>query len=155
MKNSLVLTALIGSIAISGYALAQDRGDRDGPRHGHRGSPEERVTMLMERFDTDGDGQITVEEIEALRIARFNEADTNSDGVIDATEFQAAVEQRAAERAAEHAAEIFARMDQDGDGQLTQEDLGGREGRLFEHADEDGDGILTEDELLNARPHRR
>jgi hypothetical protein len=155
MKKTLVLAALIGSVAVGGVALAQDRGDRDGPRHGHRGSPEERVTMMMERFDANGDGQITVEEIEIHRAERFNAADTNGDGVIDAAEFEAAATQRAADRVAERAAEMFARIDEDGDGQLTADDLGGREGRLFEHADENGDGILTEDELLNARPHRR
>ena len=155
MKRTLMIATLIGSVAVGGVALAQGDGDRDGHRHGHRGSAEDRVTMLMERFDTDGDGQITVEEIEALRTARFNEADTNGDGVIDVTEFQAAAQARAAERMAERAAEMFARIDQDGDGQLTQDDLGGREGRMFEYADENGDGVLTEDELLNARPPRR
>ena len=155
MKRTLIIASLIGSVAIGGVALAQDGGDRDGPRHGQRGSPEDRVTMLMERFDTNGDGQITVEEVEALRAARFDEADTNGDGVIDVTEFEAAAQARMAERMAEHAGEMFARMDEDGDGQLTQDDLGGREGRMFGQADENGDGILTEDELLNARPHRR
>jgi len=155
MNKTLILATLIGSIATGGAAVAQDRGDRDGPRHGHGGSPEDRVVVMMERFDTDGDGQITVEEIEAIRISRFNEADTNGDGVIDAAEFEAAAVQRAVDHAAERAAERFARMDQDEDGQLSPDDMGGREGRMFEHADENGDGILTEDELLNARPHRR
>ncbi|MEM7445600.1 MAG: EF-hand domain-containing protein [Pseudomonadota bacterium] len=155
MRNTLILTALIGATAISGFALASERGDRGGERHGHRGSPEERVTMIMERFDADGDGQITVEEVEAYRAARFEAADTNGDGVIDEAEFQAAAEARAMERVAERAGEMFARIDEDGDGQLTQDDVSGREGRLFEHADENGDGILTEDELLNERPNRR
>lgn len=155
MKKSIILATLIGSVAIGGVALAQDRGDRDGPRHGRGGSPEDRVTVIMERFDTDGDGQITVEEVEAFRAARFNDADTNGDGAIDAAEFEAAAAARAADRATERAAEMFARMDQDEDGRLTPDDLDGREGRMFEHADENGDGVLTEDELLNARPHRR
>ena len=71
--------------------------------------------------------------------------DTDGDGVVSFTEFQARSEER------------FARLDADGDGLLTREELGrrGRDGRRglgLAEADTDGDGAISFSELQAARP---
>ena len=82
--------------------------------------------------------------------------DVNQDGVID----QADRDAKQAER--------FAKIDTDGDGYLTQDELAAarqtrhearaerrenRRGRMIEKLDQDGDGVLSEEEF-NARPDR-
>ena len=72
--------------------------------------------------------------------------DTDGDGVVSFTEFQARSEER------------FARLDDDGDGLLTREELGGRgrdggrRGPRFAEADTDGDGAISFSELQAVRP---
>lgn len=72
--------------------------------------------------------------------------DTDGDGVVSFTEFQARSEER------------FAQLDEDGNGLLTREELGawrdrgGRRGFAVAAADTDGDGVLSFAELQAVRP---
>lgn len=61
-------------------------------------SPEERLKPVVERFDANGDGKLTVEELSnSRRRMRFGDPaaiDTNQDGVISIEELDAAMADR-------------------------------------------------------------
>ncbi len=143
MDNS-TLKILVASVAIlagTGVAIAQDRG------FGPRGEG-----MTFESLDADGSGEITLEDLEALKAERFAEFDTNGDGSVTAEEFSAHAQARAAERAAE----MFARLDADGDGMLSRDVLEGRMGRgpgerMLSRFDTDNSGGVSAEEFDAAR----
>lgn len=108
----------------------------------------ERPQMTFEALDIDGSGEITAEDIEALRAERFAAVDTNGDGSISEAEFIAQAEARAAERAAA----MFARLDADGDGALSRDVLERRGGpriseRMISRADTDKSGGVSAEEF--------
>jgi Ca2+-binding EF-hand superfamily protein len=140
MKNSNVKLAVaaLAILAGMGVAQAQDRRE-EGP-------------MSFESLDLDGSGEITVEDMDAMRAARFAELDTDGDGSVSEAEFVAHAEARAAERAAE----MFARLDADGDGTLSRDVLESRGGRGFgprmlSRLDSDGSGGISAEEFESAR----
>lgn len=55
-------------------------------------NPEQIMQHLLDRADTDGDGQISREEALAKAGERFDRVDTNKDGMIDEAELQQAVD---------------------------------------------------------------
>lgn len=144
MKTTLLLsTAAIIAIAAASPSLAKDRG---GPMHGE-------MAPSFETLDADSDGNITIAELRALADTRFTERDTNKDGVLSAEELTAGELERATKRAER----MIEWRDQDGDGALSQSELGGNMGeRMFARADADDDGMISEEEFDNAksRGHR-
>ena len=138
---ALVSALAIGAIALTGTMVeARERGD--GPRG-----------MDFSTMDVDGSGEITQEDLDALRENRFAEIDTNGDGSVSRDEFMAA----SAARAGDRAGDMFDRLDADGDGSLSRDALeargGGRgpgAGRLLERADTDNSGGVSEEELAAA-----
>ena len=118
-KFSVVLLAA-AAISVSAWTGVQagDRGFGDGTLPDH-----------LAVYDVDGDGVLSVEEIQAMKDARpgrrhgwLEQWDTNEDGVIDEEERAAAHEalrQRIEERRVRH----FNEADTDGDGCLTFEEF--------------------------------
>ena len=68
-------------------AKAMRRGGGGGQRGGERGG----MGNMSKRFDTDGDGQVSKQEWDAL----FKKADENEDGILDNEELMAAMRGRA------------------------------------------------------------
>lgn len=132
---SILLAALALTASFS-VAQAQDRRGGPGP-------------MDFATLDTDGSGEITVEDIEAARGNRFAEMDANGDGQVSEAEFIAHSQAQAAERASA----MFARLDADGDGVLSRDVLEAREGggrmaaRMIERADTDNSGGVSAEEF--------
>lgn len=144
----IAAAALIASGSTAVLATAHDRDDRPG-----RDGP---ATMIFERFDLDGNGEVTREEATRAAAQHFAEADTDGDGLLSAEELAAHAEARQAERRAARMAERSARMlerhDADGDGMLSLEEMTAREGedrleRLFAHLDVDEDGVINQAEV--------
>ncbi len=130
-------------LALAAPLMAQDQGGRDGgPR------------MIFEEVDLNGDGAVTLEELQGAGEARFANADTDGDGVLSRDELIAG----AAERFEARIDRMIERADSDGDGAISQEEMAeardGRRGpnpeRIFERMDADEDGQVTQEEFQAA-----
>ena len=126
----------------------------------------------LARFDRDGNGVVTRDEMRTTAIERFDKTDTNHDGRLTPDEIQAAAREHAAEHFAKKDAnkdgklsrsevpkmpdEVFTRLDANKDGALTPDELAAGKGgrfqqhgeRRFQHADTNGDGAISKDEML-------
>ncbi len=115
-------------------------------------SGEGRAALNFETLDADGSGEITTEDLTALRDARFAEMDANGDGSVNEEEFTAV----AVAHAAEQAAARFARLDADGDGALSRDVLEQRRGRgiserMISRFDVDNSGGVSAEEFEAAK----
>lgn len=141
MKNATLMTVLGLAILVGGTAgswAASDRGA--GPRHS------------FEDLDANGDGQLTQAELDGHMQARFAQADTNGDGRLSKDELQA----RGSSRASKRADKMIERLDANGDGGLSLEEMRqGRGGAMFERADADGDGAISKAEFDEARANAK
>ncbi len=149
----IVLASL--AVAVSGLAFGVANADSRGagPMAG-AGGPGERPSFA--ELDTDGDGSITMAEVTARGAARFTEGDADGDGKLSAEELTAAIVARAAERAAAGVARMIEQRDTDGDGALSQAEMGGESGqRMFSRMDADDDGKISAEEfaVIEKRGH--
>lgn len=141
MKNTMILSALALSI-VAGTAVQSmaASGHGKGPRHS------------FEEIDANSDGQVTQDEMTAHRKARFDSVDADGDGVLSRAEIEA----RGKEKAAKRAGKMIERMDTDGDGGVSFDEMQAkRGGKMFERADTDGDGAITKAEFDAAREKMR
>lgn len=104
-----------------------------------------------QRWDANGDGRLSREEVaNAPRLSQeFDAIDTNSDGMLTIEELQAAH----GARGPGGAGRGFARWDADGDGKLSRAEVANapRLSQEFDAIDANKDGFLTLDELQAAR----
>jgi Ca2+-binding EF-hand superfamily protein len=108
-----------------------------GRGHGMRGG-KQRAERLFERFDVNKDGVITKAEIEEIRTQEFASADTDGNGEISLEEFKAEFLTRSNDRMVR----AFQFMDRDGDGSVTQEETDILANRMFNMLDRDGNGTV-------------
>lgn len=136
MKYQIKVAALTAAIVVASLSMADARGD--GPRQ-----------ISFEALDTNGDGQVTKEEMEARAAARFVDADTNGDGLLSKEELVARAEAGTADRVDR----MLQRFDKNDDGQLSQDELPQRRGtgRMFSRVDADGDGSISKEEFETAQ----
>lgn len=131
MKTTALIAAMIAGVALP--AVAEDR--RSGPAE------------FFAALDTDGDGKVSIAELEAAKASRFAEMDADGDGFISAEELVQGQQMRRAER-------MLKRLDKDGDGLLSAEELQPKAPDLSD-LDKDGDGFISEEEFREgAREHR-
>lgn len=138
----MLRTTLLGAglaLAVGGVAAAQDAG-----RHG--------------KADRDGDGRVSLAEMQAGVAEHFARADADRDGRITREERQAA--HRTSRGAAsggsgadrgQRLQRMFAKQDADRDGALSQAEAPGRLGQAFAQLDANRDGRLTPTELQAGR----
>ncbi len=148
MKRSNVLigvltTALLAG-SVSAYAASNGPGG-DGPR-GQRGPS-------FETLDVNGDGAVTMAELEQMGADRFNAADTDGSGTLTAEELMAARDAQEAERANKRLTRMIERRDANNDGVLSLDEMQDdrRASRFFERFDADEDGTVTAEEFETAR----
>ena len=146
MKKEILIAAVL--VGVAGTAVSAD----DFGRRGGEGGP---APLNIEMLDTDGDGALSLAEIQAAPEARFAAADADGDGSLSLEELTAMVEAQIAERAVRGAEHMLDRLDANEDGVLTADELQPRGGdrieRMFERLDADEDGILTAEELEAAK----
>ena len=137
-----VATLLGASFATVSYA--------DGPRKGGDRMGMEQA-FNFEAMDADKDGKVTQAEIQAFHAAKIAALDTNGDGNISAEELTVGREARKAERAAERSARMIENLDANDDGVLSIA------ARMFEKVDTDDDGAisLAEAEAAKKMMHKR
>lgn len=136
MKNTILVAALLTGV-VTTAAAAQGAG--------HQNRPD------FATLDLNGDGSITLEELNAQGQARFAATDTDGDGALSLEELTAAAQARAVARAAQ----MLERMDTNGDGLLQQAEMQPRGGagleRMFARLDADSDGVISEAEFAPAQ----
>ena len=178
-KRTRLTGLTIIAMALAGLSTAavgqQGPGREPGPGRGPMG-PHGGFERIFMQIDTDGDGKITLQDVEAWKAAQPKVEDSNADGKISAEELAAPMIAEATRRAQERAARIVAELDTDGDGLLSAAELAQRPlagpmsgpsgfgegpdgggfskapdlGRLFQRLDADGDGVVTRDEVEKA-----
>ncbi len=141
MKKTLTLAG-ITLLAMPAVAYAQDRHDRDNRRG---------MEDLIATYDTNGDDQITQEEIDAFRANRLAEFDANSDGELSLQEYEALWLDAYRERMVDN----FQRHDDNGDGMITTEEFGEDQAGMVARMDSNDDGVLSSDDKMRKRKSRK
>jgi Ca2+-binding EF-hand superfamily protein len=154
MKKITLLSALI----VTGFAMtpiAQARG-MDG---------QERPSFEM--LDADADGQLTRQEMQdygaAMAASRFAQTDANADGELSVEELTDAAQQHQSERANRRASRMIERLDADGNGTISSDEVAAmgmergetRHNKMFERLDENEDGAINAEEFEQARAHSK
>jgi Ca2+-binding EF-hand superfamily protein len=151
MKKVLVLTTvaatLLGSVA---FAESHGKGNMGGM--GMAGGP--RMAQLsFTDLDTNGDGQLTLEELTARPADHFASADTDGDGGLSADEMTAMMLAQIQDRVAAMAAQMITRLDANKDGLVQADEMKpmGNDGagleRMFAIMDINGDGAVSQEEF--------
>lgn len=149
--TSGVVAAAIGVTAIVAHA---ERGNEDGRGYrGHHGGYEHGRHGRNERrgWRRRAHRDVTKDEFDARTRAKFARWDTNSDGVVDATEAEARIagrmERRHSNRGKRRVERMLRRFDADGDGKITKQEIEARVTERFERMDLTGDGQITDADL--------
>jgi len=166
MKHKTKLLATLGvvtALAVGGYAAAsyahgeyhQKFGGHDGGRQGMMGGGSfkgaKRMMHMMETYDSNGDGALTLDEVTAERARKFKEFDKNADGTLDLSEYQALWADAMRERMVDR----FQKHDDDGDGKVTEEEFSKRFSRMMTWMDRNGDGKFDRDDHMERMGERR
>jgi Ca2+-binding EF-hand superfamily protein len=94
---------------------------------------------LMTEVDTDKNGSVTQDEINAFRAAKVAAADTSKDGALSVEEFATAYNELMRTRMVD----AFQSFDNDGDGSITAAELDTRFNTIVAQMDRNGDGTLS------------
>lgn len=142
MTNFSRLTKPVLLLVAIGVALPVMAHDRSGSQRG----PD------FSTLDTNGDGQITREEMQARAAERFARADTDGNGVLTQAEMTARADAERTDRVERRVQRMIEELDADADGALSQAELLDRRAeRMFERVDQNEDGSITEEEFAQAR----
>ena len=129
------------------------KGDGRHEGFGKRGHHGQFMGRMFDELDADGDGKVTAEEITAARTERFSKIDADGDGQISLKEVaalkdavrEARKNMMAARRL--NGASGFVAADTDGNGTISAEEFAAMPNRMLERLDADGDGAVTKDEI--------
>ena len=108
-----------------------------------------RVDNMFSRFDKDGDGLLSGDEIPERMKERFKDFDINDDGLISKDEMKSAMGDPKA-KAKRDAPRYISDNDADGDGKLSRDEFPGDK-TFFNTLDANKDNYISTDELVNAR----
>jgi Ca2+-binding EF-hand superfamily protein len=105
---------------------------------------------MIEQFDVNQDGTITQVEIDQVRRDRLAAYDQNNDGSLTLEEYQAlwldAMRERMVDR--------FQDLDDEGDAIVTVEEFVEPFGSMVGRLDRNGDGALSRDDMRRGPHHR-
>lgn len=134
MRKLVIVSGFAAASLIAGSAMAQD-----APPPGQRGE------RMWEELDANGDGLITLSEMDARHREMFSAADANGDGAISKDEMKAHMRET-------HAG-MRAKMmgDENGDGVVTRAEFDKHSSERFGELDRNGDGEISAEEFDAAR----
>ncbi len=161
--NKMTMRIMLAALVVAGLSAARLQAE-DG-----KSDP----AGVFKRLDTNGDGKLTAEEVPADKREFFDRTlrsgDADGDGALNAAEFAKAFSSgRDSERErdsrsgrrpgsssggrpAPYAADLIRRLDKDGDGKISSEELPqtyrARLGGRFEEFDKNKDGALNQEEV--------
>lgn len=101
---------------------------------------------IAEQYDSNSDGVLSPDEMDAAHKAFMERFDTDGDGELSMDERRAIHE---ANRQA-----FLSRYDTDGDGEISREERDAADADFVARFDTDGDGTLSADEMKAAGPPR-
>ncbi len=108
---------------------------------------------LLNQWDTNGDSALSVSEFGGTS-KTFSQLDKDGDGRLTVAELDAGLARVQSQRRAQSLAESMMRLhDSDGDGMLTAAEFGKGE-NAFAEVDANGDGQISQGELLGAFTQR-
>jgi len=132
---------------VAGFAFRAGPGpDIGGPDRSFRAMAE----RLMQ-FDTNEDGTITQDEIDAARAAELAEFDADGDGTLSLEEYQ----ELWLARVYEQVVDAFQHLDADGDGIVTEEEFNAMLANVVDRLDQNGDGALSDDDRAERESEMR
>jgi Ca2+-binding EF-hand superfamily protein len=161
MTSRVITRTLLALTAVSLSIPAMAQAPRAAGAETQKGAG----SWMLQRYDADGDGAISLQEFQAAGDALFAQLDADGDGRINAEEF-AAFERRWSERArhgqrAEQRAERLERRPEGGGGRFAKRSEAhersghrGRDAHSFARMDADGDGYVSRAEFEDARMAR-
>jgi Ca2+-binding EF-hand superfamily protein len=173
MKKIIVLSSAIALSLAANITVAQPGGGWGKGQSGMNGDQAQmrpdrrqaRIDWIMKRFDVNQDEQITLDEVQSVRIARFNKMDVDGNGLVNSEElegFRAKMREEYQNNATQNRrgrwqgmgrSNQLERLDNNGDGQISVSEFTAK-GLLFNRFDADKNGIITKEEL-NQRRRRR
>jgi len=109
------------------------------------GTRPDRFQHMLQKMDTNGDGRISLDEYLAAAGARFKTIDSRNKGSVDAADIASSPE--AIKRIDHRANALVKRVDTAGNGYITQDEFVAAAQKRFARLDDNGDGKLTPDEL--------
>ncbi|WP_052362439.1 EF-hand domain-containing protein [Falsirhodobacter sp. alg1] len=161
--TGLTLAAITAAGLSTAFAQEAPEG-QPRPPHAQKEGAGHRPMMMpdFDQLDTNGDGAVTQDELNALRADRAAKLDANNDGKLSVDELANADAERQMERAKHRAERMVEQLDTDGDGLLSVTELAtppeGPDARMMKRLDTDQDGSLSREELSKAhdmmRQHR-
>ena len=132
-------TASVGILLLASMAGAPVLADPGG------GTMNKQIRLMFERFDSNGDGRICMDEFSDVHMIRFYTLDMDNDGEIFREEF---VFMRGMQGVpGDRADEAFDRLDSDGNGRLSVNEFEASRGSTFATLDLNGDGDLSQVEV--------
>ncbi len=106
---------------------------------------------IFETFDTNADGSLKQAEVDQFRSDRLAKFDTSGDGQLTLEEYQALWLDAMRERMVD----AFQRLDDDGDAVITREEFLEPFAQLVQRLDRDADGMVTQEEMRAQREEFR
>ncbi len=114
--------------------------------HGHGGS-RRHSRMLFEQYDHNHDGSVSTAEVERALKDSMERFDTSGDGTLSLEEYQ----QLWLERMREKMVDMFQHVDADGDGAITASERRRLTDHIFDKLDHNQDQHITKDEIRKPR----
>ena len=109
--------------------------------------PGPRLEALLEKFDTNKDGKISKTQIDQGLADQFKKYDSDGDGTLSLSEYQALFD----DEMHEAMVRSFQALDREGAGKVTLDEFRAPLDRLVQHLDRNGSGVIDLNQL--DRPH--
>jgi hypothetical protein len=160
MKRSVKMAMATGALAIAGGLFIAGSGvaQSAGPMGGHRGGPMagpmggpfgELRREMLKGIDTNGDGALSQDEINAAVNARFAEFDADKNGSLSLQEFEALW----ADLTRPMTVRAFQFLDPNGDAEVSKEELDDRFANIVKEHDRNHDGLLSSADRMGHGRH--